>query len=1394
MLGKGASATVYRAELTLDGAAKTTRQVAVKVGHGPAERARLADEAEVFALIDSTGMPELVDAGVLPESHESLAGLPYIALDWSGELAVDPSSIRDEERTATALAVARDVGDALAALHAMGLAHGDVKPSNVVVRDGTEGARARLIDLGLHAASTEAIPVGGTRRYLAPEALSAGGEGDARGRDLWALGMTLAEIGGSELRERSEPAERRGSGRDSEPRGPGPRDKTSLEPALHAVVRELLSVVPGRRPSAEWVSAQARRALGQAASPHAEDGERLVRRAYVAVRRGELLRACRSEEVRVSVRGTPGAWLAAKVALLSRVSLLRGASRRPVRATLDDLDTLGKARFLTAIAGRAATQWPLPAALTDDALVERVLRLARHEDPRALTFAALSTDTPEQGASVPDDALGLGLALVSASPSPLVLDAAERWVAANDAPAALLLALGRALRLAGHHGRALAVLERVKGPEARAEAAECARRAGDRAAAKALASEVTEGAGSPSHSRAVATRARLVLDEGDAAQAILHLDGVSDSPATLEVRALAEASRGNLETAMQLSLRGLALARTEEEIARLEGVLGNVAHAAGDAKRSLDSFRRAEEHAVRAGAVVEEATYLTGVAAAGFDAGHLGDTLEAATRATLLFEHLGKPRETARALLSRAAAYAAAGAAVQAQDTADLAADRARVAGDVRCRAFAHLVHADVRASDDPDALEHARRAAGLLERANAGDRLYAAARLLRRGGDVATDLHDALADDGAVPVPSRLDWWGARASVLSREASPVRPDRVLGALTALAALTGPVPGRGEAFAAGAALAVRAGDGEAARRFSLIAAEASRTLIAGAPPELRIGVEGLPWVRALRAPRESDLSKDQLGDVETLVRALSTRDRLRPLLDQVLDALVLWTGVERGLLLLRAPGGKLVPRAARNLARADLHGVQLSLSRSLAERALATGEPVVAVDAAGELPEVHQSVHLLKLRSVLAVPLLARGEALGVVYLDDRVRRGAFGPGELAWVRLVSALAAVAIADARDQLALRRAARRAKRAEARLEVVLARKTAELDAAERELSRARGERGTRYSYDAIIGESPKIRSLLAMVDRVTDADVPVLIAGESGSGKELVARAIHDNGPRSDGAFVSENCAAIPETLLETTLFGHTRGAFTGANRSHAGLFEVADGGTLFLDEIGEMSLAMQTKFLRILENGEVRPVGSERSRKVDVRVIAASHRDLAIMVAAGKFRQDLYYRLNVILIDVPPLRERPGDVEILARHLVERHGGKKGVRLTRAAIDALSAYSWPGNVRQLENEIRRAVVLGGEAILVEHLSAEVRKGAETELSRADGLNVRRRVDALEAELVKSALERTRGNQTRAAELLGLSRFGLQKMIRRLDIAIPGTEAGRDEPRAVTGPR
>ncbi|HTQ03594.1 MAG TPA: sigma 54-interacting transcriptional regulator, partial [Polyangiaceae bacterium] len=871
------------------------------------------------------------------------------------------------------------------------------------------------------------------------------------------------------------------------------------------------------------------------------------------------------------------------------------------------------------------------------------------------------------------------------------------------------------------------------------------------------------------------TLARLTLDRGESEAARVLLAAEPDSAPVLETRALVEMARGDRRAALELSLRGSSLAASDDARARLEAVRGNVAHAAGDAEAALRAFRSAAEHAARACAVLEEATYLTGVAAAGTQLGELGEANAAARRAVLLFEALGRRVEAARAMLSVASSHAAAGARDEAREAALEAAARAKAAGDRRCAGFAHLVLADLRDAPSLDGLEHARYAQSQL--GGGDDALRVGARLWLHG-ETALDLAelDALASAPESPLEARLEWWGARAAVEGRSAEPRRPEAILGALVALAG--GPVVARGPALAAGARLAARTGDGDMTRRLTLAAGDAAREILRRAPEGLRAAIASVPWVRIADAAGLGDeLSAQQVGDVEALVRALGRRDRLRSLLRQVVDALVLWTGVERGLLLLRAPGDRLLPRAARNLARSDLAGPQLELSRSLAERALEVGEPVVAVDAAGDLPAVHESVHALKLRSVLAVPLIAHGEALGVVYLDDRVRRGAFGPSELGWVRLVATLAAVAIADARAQLLLRRAARRAERAEARLSGELARREAELDVAERELARATGGRDTRFAYDAIVGGSEAVRAMLRVVDRVTASEVPVLIHGESGSGKELVARAIHANGPRARGPFVSENCGAVPEGLLESTLFGHVRGAFTGAVRPRAGLFEVAHKGTLFLDEIAEMSLGMQAKLLRALQDGEIRAVGAESVRRVDVRVIGATHRDLAALVREGKFREDLFYRLNVIGVSVPSLRQRSGDVPLLVQHFVKVHAAGRRLRVSRAALDALAAFAWPGNVRQLENEVRRALVLCDDVIDVEHLSPEVRDREGSEAARVDGLNLRRRLDVLEAELVRTALRRTQGNQTRAAELLGVSRFGLQKMMKRLEIRL-----------------
>jgi transcriptional regulator with GAF, ATPase, and Fis domain/tetratricopeptide (TPR) repeat protein len=1363
-LGSGATSTVWLAR-------EGERVFALKLGRGKAQRPRFAEECERLSWVDSPALAAVVAAGVLREALKLPGGSvlepgsPFLLLDYVEGTPLDTAASRPAaDALALCLLVARDVGRALAELHAAGLAHGDVKPANIVVTPGTrdEPAGARLVDLGLAADASEILPRGGTRRYLAPELQDAAG--DARLRDLYAFGLVLAEILSPEVRR----AER-----------VTPELVRALPGEIGQRVAALLSPAAAARPGAEWIERHARQLLGSFESPSDLVLRRraAVRRAYLRVRREELLSLARLAEVELAVGGEVKQWVEGALELARGMAELTSDGSSVGRGRLGDLAAYGRSRWLVTLVGPAAAAWPAAPVENDAELAARLLAAVVDREPGSLVWADLEAGVPRPSSSYAElDGVELALALERGVSDSGLLDETEARVEASAAAPALALALGRALGRRGQLGRAVALLARVPGSEAGAEAAELLRRAGDWAnaetRARALLADAPTGA---ARARLLATLARMTLDRGQVESARGLLAGEPDSAPVLETRALAELGRGDRRAALDLALRARSLAVSDDARARIEAVRGNIAHGVGDADTALRAFRAAAEHASRAGAVLEEATYLTGVAAAGTQLGELGEANAASRRAVLLFEALGRSVESARALLSVAASHAASGARAEAREAALEAAQRARTAGDRRCAGFAHLVLADLYDAPNLDGLEHARYARTQL--GDGEDALRAAARLWVHG-ETALDLaaFDALASSAECSFEARLDWWGARALVEVRSPEPRRPDLILSALVAVAA--GPLIARGPALAAGARLAARTGDGDMTRRLTLAAGDAAREIVRRAPDELRAAIATLPWVRIADTTAVGDqLSAQQIGDVEALVRALGRRDHLRSLLRQVVDALVLWTGVERGLLLLRAPGDRLLPRAARNLARSDLAGTQLELSRSLAERALEAGEPVVAVDAAGDLPAVHESVHALKLRSVLAVPLIAHGEALGVVYLDDRVRRGAFGPSELGWVRLVATLAAIAIADARAQLLLRRAARRAERAEARLSSELARREAELDVAERELARATGGRETRFAYDAMVGESEAIRNMLRVVDRVTASEVPVLVNGESGSGKELVARAIHANGPRARGPFVSENCGAVPEGLLESTLFGHVRGAFTGAVRPRAGLFEIAHQGTLFLDEIAEMSLGMQAKLLRTLQDGEIRAVGSETVRRVDVRVIGATHRDLAALVREGKFREDLFYRLNVIGVNVPSLRERSGDVQLLVQHFVKAHAGGRRIRVSRAALEALGAFRWPGNVRQLENEIRRALVLCDDSIELEHLSPEVRDRAGAEAVRVDGLNLRQRLDVLEADLVRTALRRTQGNQTRAAELLGVSRFGLQKMMKRLEIRI-----------------
>lgn len=311
---------------------------------------------------------------------------------------------------------------------------------------------------------------------------------------------------------------------------------------------------------------------------------------------------------------------------------------------------------------------------------------------------------------------------------------------------------------------------------------------------------------------------------------------------------------------------------------------------------------------------------------------------------------------------------------------------------------------------------------------------------------------------------------------------------------------------------------------------------------------------------------------------------------------------------------------------------------------------------------------------------------------------------------------------------------------------------------------------------RFRFGNIVGRSPSMRVVYDLVEKVKDSRVAVLITGESGTGKELVASAIHYNSGRKSRPFIAQNCSAFSETLLESELFGHVKGAFTGALRDKPGIFELADGGTLFLDEIGEMKPTLQAKLLRVLQEGTFTPVGGTKQRKVDVRVVAATNRDLEKMIKDGSFREDLYYRLNVIRIQLPPLRERAGDVASLIEHFLSKIAAREGSAAKSIQPELLSLlcnYRWPGNVRELENEMERLWLMAGGASMItpELADARLSSGGAAAAESAVGGSLAGAVESLERRLIQAALEKTGWNKSETARILDISRSNLIEKVK-----------------------
>jgi Nif-specific regulatory protein len=508
-------------------------------------------------------------------------------------------------------------------------------------------------------------------------------------------------------------------------------------------------------------------------------------------------------------------------------------------------------------------------------------------------------------------------------------------------------------------------------------------------------------------------------------------------------------------------------------------------------------------------------------------------------------------------------------------------------------------------------------------------------------------------------------------------------------------------------------------------------------------------------------PKVADeLDRDPVGALRVYkaLQPLGSRLDTQAALDAVVDATFeLLPRATHVAILLRAEADKdrfvLATSRGRGDAPEPVRASRAVLRRVLAERA--------AVLTSNAMEELSSSESILggQILSMIAVPLWRGDEVIGLIQADNRASPGMFDEGDLEVALVLGAQAALAI----DNASL---VQRLRLAEERLR------------GENVYLRRRDEK---MKFDNIVGESQAMQQVITQLAKVIDTRATVCIEGETGTGKELIASAIHYQSQRRDKMFVAQNCAALPENLLESELFGHKRGAFTSADSDKKGLFEIADGGTLFLDEMGEMPMSLQAKLLRVLQEGTIRPVGATSERQVDVRIICATNRDLAAEVEKGRFRQDLYYRLMVFPIRLPPLRERQDDIPLLAAHFLRRYADEYRLELpgfTQEALDALASYSWPGNIRELENEVQRLVIQAdtGHWIEVTDLSPRLRKveGTVSRIAPKKG-TLKDMMDQVERWLLAEALRDHGNNKTKTAATLGITREGLHKKLSKFGL-------------------
>ena len=504
----------------------------------------------------------------------------------------------------------------------------------------------------------------------------------------------------------------------------------------------------------------------------------------------------------------------------------------------------------------------------------------------------------------------------------------------------------------------------------------------------------------------------------------------------------------------------------------------------------------------------------------------------------------------------------------------------------------------------------------------------------------------------------------------------------------------------------------------------------------------------------------SHLGFNGLATLYRISQLLSSGGSIEKIMGGVLDILETFAGMRRGMIsILNPDNSELAVDVARGISESGKQRGRYRLGEGITGKVVATGRPIAIPKLKNEPTFLDKTGARKNLKdsdlAFLCVPVKAGDDVVGALSVDKvSVQDAVTLEGELQFLEAVSGLIAQVVVARRKQQEL------------------------INALERENLELRKNLEEKGKPDLMVGNSGSMREVYRQIAQVAPSTTTVLIRGETGTGKELVARAIHEKSAVAGGPFVPVNCAALPESLLESELFGHEKGSFTGALSKRIGRFESADNGTLFLDEVGEMSLSAQGRLLRAIQEKEIQRVGGANSVRVNVRLICATNRDLETDVTEGRFREDLYYRINVFTVHLPPLRERGADVLLLADYFVKKYASlnnKRIERISTPAIDMLSAYHWPGNVRELENVIERAVLIASDKVINGHdLPPTLRmKDHNLQGTRKDTFEAM--VAAYERELIVDALKDARGNQTKAAQILGTTKRIIQYKIQKLNV-------------------